>query len=103
MQNTVVNEHDLITMLKEEGVELTRAQLYELLTKAQDLIIKTLKQGTEVRLNRFMSFTMTDRAARTARNPRTGEAIDVPAKRVVKLIPRKRLYELSEEIVQAEK
>jgi nucleoid DNA-binding protein len=41
----------------------------------------SLRQGQEIRLEKFGKFTFKDTPSRTGRNPRTGEEIDVPAKR----------------------
>lgn len=40
-----------------------------------------------VRLPKFGSFTVIQRAARTGRNPRTGKAIKIPARKAVKFTP----------------
>ncbi|PIP04254.1 MAG: DNA-binding protein HU [Candidatus Yonathbacteria bacterium CG_4_10_14_3_um_filter_47_65] len=47
-------------------------------------IIDSLKKGEEVSIAGLGIFSAKDRAARTARNPRSGEAIQVPAMRVPK-------------------
>ncbi|MEX0910289.1 MAG: HU family DNA-binding protein [Candidatus Paceibacterota bacterium] len=56
--------------------------------KAVDTIIEsivaTLKQGNEVSIAGLGIFSTKDRAARTARNPRTGDTVQVPAMRVPK-------------------
>ena len=44
-----------------------------------DSITNSLKGGEEVRLVGFGSFSVVRRKATTGRNPRTGEAIDIPA------------------------
>ncbi len=49
-----------------------------------DSIIDSLKKGEEVSIAGLGIFSVKDRAARTARNPRTGEPIDVPAMKVPK-------------------
>lgn len=43
---------------------------------------KALVDGDKVELRGFGSFKVKNRRARLARNPRTGEAVDVPAKRI---------------------
>lgn len=50
-----------------------------------DGVEKLLRGGESVSIKGFGTFKVKDRAARTARNPRTGESIDVAAKRVVVL------------------
>jgi DNA-binding protein HU-beta len=47
-------------------------------------ITNALKSGDKVALVGFGTFSVSKRKARTARNPRTGEAIEVPAKRAPK-------------------
>ncbi|PIP73392.1 MAG: integration host factor [Candidatus Lloydbacteria bacterium CG22_combo_CG10-13_8_21_14_all_47_15] len=54
-------------------------------------IIDTLKSGGEVSIAGLGIFSVKDRAARTARNPRTGETVQVPATRVPKFRPAKAL------------
>ena len=49
-----------------------------------DSIVSTLKGGDEVSIAGLGIFSVKQRAARTARNPRTGEPIQVPAMRVPK-------------------
>ncbi|MCA9353825.1 HU family DNA-binding protein [Candidatus Nomurabacteria bacterium] len=49
-----------------------------------DSIVSTLKRGEEVSIAGLGIFSVKDRAARTARNPKTGEAVQVPATRVPK-------------------
>ena len=46
-----------------------------------DVISKALKTGDEVKIAGFGSFSVADRAARSGRNPRTGEAITIAASR----------------------
>ena len=47
-------------------------------------IVDSLKSGKEVRLVGFGTFLVSKREARTGRNPRTGETIQIPAKKVPK-------------------
>lgn len=47
-------------------------------------IVKTLKKGDEVSIAGLGIFSAKTRAARTARNPRTGESVSVPAMKVPK-------------------
>lgn len=52
-------------------------------------IANAINEGKEVDIFGFGKFQAVDKVATTARNPRTGEAIDVPAKKVVKFKPSK--------------
>ena len=56
-----------------------------------DAIVFTLKKDEEVSIAGLGIFSTKRRAARTARNPRTGESIQVPAMRVPKFRPAKAL------------
>lgn len=74
---------DLITAISEttgiKKVEIA-ATLEALTSKMKD----TLSKGDEVNINGLGKFILVDRKARTARNPKTGESINVDAKKVVK-------------------
>lgn len=56
-----------------------------------ETILASLKRGEEVSVAGLGIFTVRPRAARTARNPRTGETIQVPAMKVPKFKPAKAL------------
>lgn len=62
----------------------TKVQAEEAVDTVVDSIINTLKSGGEVSIAGLGIFATKSRAARTARNPRTGESIQVPAMRVPK-------------------
>lgn len=59
-----------------------------------NVLEEQLKLGQRVSFIGFGSFTVVDKEARTARNPRTGKAIKVAAKRVVKFKPGSGLKEI---------
>jgi DNA-binding protein HU-beta len=52
-----------------------------------DTLSRSLEKGDEVRIHGFGSFRTAQRAARMGRNPRTGEAVQVAARRVVRFAP----------------
>lgn len=56
-----------------------------------DSIVSELKKGGEVSVAGFGIFSIKARAARMARNPRTGESVKVPAMNVPKFRPAKAL------------
>ncbi len=62
----------------------TKAQAEEVVDLIIDSIVSTLKKGDEVSIAGLGIFSTKTRAARQARNPRTGETISVPAMRVPK-------------------
>ncbi|MSR73233.1 HU family DNA-binding protein [Candidatus Parcubacteria bacterium] len=62
----------------------TKAQAEEVVDMIIDSIVSTLKKGDEVSIAGLGIFSTKVRAARQARNPRTGESISVPSMRVPK-------------------
>jgi len=70
------------------GTKTTAEQVVE---KVIEVIIGSLKKGEEVSIAGLGIFTVKERAARQARNPRTGEAISVPAMKVPKFKASKHL------------
>jgi DNA-binding protein HU-beta len=52
-----------------------------------EAIAGALQKGDEVRIHGFGNFKIQQRAARMGRNPRTGEAVRVPARKVVRFSP----------------
>ena len=70
------------------GTKPTAEQAVE---KVIEVIIGSLKKGEEVSIAGLGIFSVKERAARQARNPRTGEAISVPAMKVPKFKASKHL------------
>lgn len=65
----------------------------EVVRDYENRIAKALTSGENVRLAGFGSFKVNQRAARTGRNPHTGESIQIAASKVVKFTPAKSLKE----------
>jgi DNA-binding protein HU-beta len=76
-----------------EDLELPRRQVTDLIEAILDKITEVLKTGDKVALTPFGQFRIRDRAARIARNPQTGEPVNVPAKRVLKFTAGRTLKE----------
>ena len=76
-----------------DDFELPRRQAIEFIEAMLDRITEVLKSGDRVQLTPFGQFRIRDRAARVARNPQTGEPVNVPAKRVLKFIAGRSLKE----------
>jgi len=70
---------------------LTKAQSAEAIDAVLDAIEGALKAGDQVSLVGFGTFTVSERAARTGRNPRTGAEIQIPAAKQPKFRPGKGL------------
>lgn len=69
----------------------TKVQAEEVVDTVIESIVGTLKKGGEVSIAGLGIFSTKTRAARQARNPRTGESISVPSMRVPKFRPAKAL------------
>jgi DNA-binding protein HU-beta len=69
---------DLINVVTAEA-ELSKKQAEAAVNSALDAIISALKEGDKVQLNGFGTFEVKESAAREGRNPKTGEAIQIPA------------------------
>jgi len=77
-----------------DGGNLNKADVNRVLLALAGVAQAQLKAGEEVTLGGLGKLKVTDRAAKTARNPRTGETVEVPAKKAVKFVPVKALKEL---------
>jgi DNA-binding protein HU-beta len=73
-----VNKNDLVAAVA-TNTGLSKADATRAVDEVFDVITKSLKQGDEVRLVGFGTFNVSARAATQGRNPRTGEAIQIPA------------------------
>lgn len=71
----------------------TKVQAEEVVDLVIDSIVSTLKKGGEVSIAGLGIFSTKVRAARQARNPRTGETISVPSMKVPKFRAAKALKE----------
>jgi DNA-binding protein HU-beta len=71
----------------------TKVQAEEVVDIMIDSIVSTLKKGGEVSIAGLGIFSTKTRAARQARNPRTGESISVPSMKVPKFRAAKALKE----------
>jgi DNA-binding protein HU-beta len=72
----------------------TKVQAEEVVDGMFNAIVDTMKKGEEVSIAGFGIFSVKSRAARMARNPKTGEQVKVAAKRVPKFRPAKGLKEM---------
>ncbi|MFW0871351.1 MAG: HU family DNA-binding protein [Patescibacteria group bacterium] len=85
-----VTKKDIVDHVAEK-CDMTKADAERALECVVDLISSRLVQGDDVAIAGFGNFTTSQRAAREARNPRTGESVQVPAMRVPKFKPGKAL------------
>ena len=78
-----MNKTDLINAIAAEA-GLTKADAAKALNATTAAIANAVKAGDKVTLVGFGTLAPTERPARTGKNPRTGEALTIPAKKVVK-------------------
>ena len=77
-----------------EKTGLPKKQAEIVVNTVFESIVETLKTGEKIELRGFGSFRIRQRDSRMGRNPKTGERVDVPAKRIPYFKPGKELREL---------
>lgn len=77
-----------------QAVQLTKKQAETIVNIVFDSIVGSLRSGEKIELRGFGSFRLRSRKSRTGRNPKTGEKVDVPSKRIPYFKPGKELKEL---------
>ncbi len=85
-----MNKGELIANIAEAG-KMSRVDARKALETVIANMTKAMKSGEKVTLSGFGSFKVLDRLAQKGRNPRTGQVIEIPARRVVKFKPAKKL------------
>lgn len=78
-----MNKAELIAQISEDA-GVTKTQANAAVDSFVATVTKTLKKGDKVTLVGFGTFSVSKRAARTGRNPQTGAAIKIKAKKVAK-------------------
>lgn len=83
-----MNKAELIDIVAQEA-DLSKASAGRALDAAMAAITHAMKQGDSVSLVGFGTFAVSKRAARTGRNPKTGDVIKIKAAKVPKFRPGK--------------
>src|SRR5436309_8139436 len=91
-ENLPVTKKEIVKQISEE-LGLTQLKTKEIVQKTFDAIVKTLLREGRIELRNFGVFEVKRRKARKARNPRTGEKVDVEPKNVVTFKPGKEMEE----------
>jgi DNA-binding protein HU-beta len=81
-----MNKAELVSAIA-EGAQITKADAEKALLGIVDALTNCLVAGDKVTLVGFGTFSTTDRAARTGKNPQTGEKIDIAASTAPKFKP----------------
>jgi nucleoid DNA-binding protein len=87
-----VTKKEIVKQISDE-LGLTQLKTKEIVQKTFDAIVETLLRDRRIELRNFGVFEVKQRKERKARNPRTGERVDVAAKNVVTFKPGKEMEE----------
>lgn len=88
-----MNKKELIAAMAEKA-GMTQADAGNALKAFTEAVTEELKQGGKVQLVGFGTFEVAERDARTVRNPRTNEQIEVPASKMPKFKAGKALKDI---------
>ena len=83
-------------------VEMTRKESEVIVEAIFDSVVRSLRSGDKIEIRGFGSFRTRQRKPRVGRNPKTGERVDVPAKKIPFFKPSKELKDLINETAMAE-
>lgn len=92
-----MTKKEIVKTISEE-IGLTQLKTKEIVQKTFDAIVDTLVEDRRIELRNFGVFEVKKRAARKARNPRTGDKVFVPEKYVVTFKPGKEMEERVREL-----
>lgn len=84
---------ELLQSISNDNPDLRPEEVEQVVETFFEEISARLAEGGRVELRGFGTFSTRQRDARTGRNPRTGEAVDVPSKRVPYFKPGKEMRE----------
>jgi len=90
LENRVVTKKEIVRTISEE-IGLTQLQTKDIVQKTLNAIVEALVKERRIELRNFGVFEVKQRAARKARNPRTGDKVFVPEKFVVTFKPGKEM------------
>jgi nucleoid DNA-binding protein len=91
-RSIVVTKKEIVKTISDE-IGLTQLKTKEIVQKTFDAIVEALVEEGRIELRNFGVFEVKKRAARKARNPRTGDKVHVPEKFVVTFKPGKEMEE----------
>jgi DNA-binding protein HU-beta len=92
MMTETVGKQELVKRIAEQ-TEITQKQAGEILDVTLTTLKQALQEGRDVRIIGFGSFAVRQASARTAINPRTREAMQIPAKKRVRFSAGRNLVE----------
>ena len=96
-----MTKKEIVKAISDE-IGMTQLKTKEIVQKTFDAIVATLMEERRIELRNFGVFEVKKRAARKARNPRTGDKVFVPEKFVVTFKPGKEMEEKVRQLEEAE-
>ena len=88
-----MNKAELVAAMSEK-TELSKKDAEKALKAFTDVVAEELKKGEKIQLVGFGTFEVSERAARTGRNPRTNEAMEIAASKAPKFKAGKALKDM---------
>ena len=88
-----MTKNDFINAIAEKA-DITKKSASDVTDAVFAVISEAMANGDKIAISGFGTFETVDRAARKGRNPKTGETIDIPASKAVKLKVAKALKEM---------
>jgi nucleoid DNA-binding protein len=81
-----MTKKDIIMKIADE-TNLKQVEVKDVVQRTFDMIIDSLREGDKVELRNFGIFKVKTRKGRLGRNPRTGDSVSIPDKKVVSFKP----------------
>lgn len=81
-----MTKKDIILKVSDE-TNLKQTDVKKIVQKSFDFMVEALVRGEKIELRNFGVFKIKERKSRTGRNPRTGQVVPVPARKVVVFKP----------------
>lgn len=81
-----MTKKDIIMKIADE-TSLKQVEVKDVVQRTFDMIIDSLREGDKVELRNFGIFKVKTRKGRLGRNPRTGDSVSIPDKKVVSFKP----------------
>lgn len=94
-----MTKKEIVKTISDE-LGMTQLKTKEIVQKTFDAIVTTLVEERRIELRNFGVFEVKQRAPRKARNPRTGEKVNVPEKYVVTFKPGKEMEERVRQLIE---
>jgi len=87
-----MKKSELVTLVVDQLPYLTQKDAEIIVATMFDCMVEGLAQGDRIEIRGFGSFAVRNRGAREGRNPKTGETVHIPAKRMPLFKAGKELY-----------